>query len=58
MKKIKLILGVAALSISASASAMPEEVPDRWWTNMWSRLDTMAQNPGFCKVFSYVQVCQ
>jgi hypothetical protein len=58
MKKIKLAVGILALSISASASAMPDAVPARWYDNMWSRLSKMAENPGFCKVFSYVQVCQ
>lgn len=58
MKKFKLAIGIVALSISASASAMPEQVPDRWWDNMRSRLDKMAENPGFCKVFYYVHVCQ
>lgn len=58
MKKLKFAIGMAALSFSASAMAMPEAVPDRWWDNMWSRLEKMAENPGFCKKFYYAQICQ
>jgi hypothetical protein len=59
MKKIKLAVGIIALSISASASAgMPEAVPDRWWDNMWSRLATMAENPGFCRAHPDVWICE
>jgi hypothetical protein len=36
MKKIKLAVGIVALSISASASAMPDEVPS-FWTALMNR---------------------
>jgi hypothetical protein len=59
MKKgIKLALAAALLAVPANAYAMPEQVPSRWYSNMWSRLGIMAENPGFCSVFTYVQVCQ
>lgn len=58
MNKIKLALGLVALSISASASAMPEQVSDRWWGNMMFRLSVMADNKGFCSAISYVSICR
>ena len=58
MKKFKLLFGIAALSVSSRAAAMPEAVPDRWYTNMISRLHKMAENGGFCKKFYYVPVCR
>ena len=38
MKKIKLVLAITALSFSASASAMPEQVPDRYYEHYWGFL--------------------
>lgn len=58
MKQLKLAIALAALSFSASAQAMPEQVPDRWYSNMWSRLAVMANNGGFCRAFPEVWVCQ
>lgn len=49
MKKTKLAFGIIALSISASASAMPEQVPGRWYANMLFMHGILAGNPGFCK---------
>lgn len=57
MKKFKLLTAVTALSLSASASAMPEQVPDRWYSNMLQRLDVMNSNPGFCRAHPQVWVC-
>jgi hypothetical protein len=57
MKTIKLALAVAALSFSAAAQAMPEQVPDRWHSNMMFRLEVMASNSGFCSAFPQVWIC-
>ena len=35
MKKIKLTIAVMALAFSGSANAMPEQVPDRYYNQMW-----------------------
>ena len=35
MKKIKFALALVALSISANAAAMPEQVPDRYYEHYW-----------------------
>ena len=57
MNRIKLAIALAALTCSASAQAMPEQVPDRWYGNMMSRLEVMANNGGFCRAFPEVWVC-
>ena len=36
MKKIKLTLAVMALAVSSSANAMPENVPDGYYAQMWN----------------------
>lgn len=58
MKKIKLAIGIIALSVSAGASAMPEQVSPNWWGNMQFRLGVMGDNPGFCRHFTFVPICQ
>lgn len=58
MKKIKFGLAIVALSMSASASAMPAAVPGKWWDQMWWRLEIMASNPGFCRALPEVPMCQ
>lgn len=57
MKKIRLALGLVALSLSASASAMPEQVPSRWWDQMMFRLGIMSDNSGFCAAHPNVWIC-
>ena len=48
MRKLKVMIAVTALACSTAASAMPEQVPGKWWNLMTYRLDIMADNPGFC----------
>ena len=36
MKKIKLTLAAMALTVSSSAYAMPEQVPDGYYDQMWN----------------------
>jgi hypothetical protein len=48
MKRIKIAIAAAALSLSAGAQAMPQQVPARWYSNMLFRIGVMADNSGFC----------
>ena len=58
MKKlIKAAIALMALSISATVSAMPEQVPDKWYSNMMFRLDVMAGNHGFCRGHPQAWIC-
>lgn len=38
MKKIKLTIAVMALAFSGSANAMPDQVPDRYFSQMWGHV--------------------
>jgi len=49
MKKVKFAAALAALAFSTQASAMPEQVSPRWYSNMLSRIGVLADNPGFCR---------
>jgi hypothetical protein len=49
MNKIKFAIAIAAVSLSASAHAMPEQVPALWYSNMLFRIGVMADNGGFCR---------
>lgn len=57
MKVAKLAIAVAALSYSAAASAMPRQVPGKWWDLMDFRLAVMANNPGFCQAYPESWIC-
>jgi hypothetical protein len=57
MNKIKFAIAVAVLSISASAQAMPAQVPARWYSNMFFRLGVVADNGGFCGAQSDSWIC-
>lgn len=57
MKAIRLAVAAVALSVSATASAMPAQVSSRWYGNMMHRLEIMAGNGGFCSAFPQVWVC-
>jgi hypothetical protein len=36
MKRIKLAIAIVGLSMSTNAYAMPDQIPDRWYDQMWS----------------------
>ena len=57
MKKLKIAVAISALSLSSNAFAMPEQVPDRWYSQMLSRIDTLVENPGFCRGVSQSWWC-
>jgi len=54
---LKAVIALSLLSISASANAMPEQVPDSWYDHMLSRIDTLRNNPGFCRGLSQSWYC-
>jgi len=57
MKSIKLAFAVTALSLSASASAMPNAVPTKWYDLMMHRLGIINSNSGFCQAQPDVWIC-
>jgi hypothetical protein len=56
--KIKIAVALAALTLSTTASAMPDAVPGSWWSNMSRRLNTMADNAGFCRSAASSWICE
>jgi hypothetical protein len=48
MKRIRIAFAAVAVACSASAYAMPPQVPQTYYDHLPHRWDVLSGNPGFC----------
>lgn len=48
MKKFRIAFAAVAIACSASAYAMPAQVPQNYYDHLWDHWNVIMSNPGYC----------
>jgi len=59
MKTLKIAFAAVVIACSASAYAMPAQVPQTYYDHLQHRWDTLSGNPGFClsHIGAFAPIC-